>query len=289
MARRNRSRQGTVVINGFSGKEARNEVIALLLASGEADSRLLDLLIASGGDHQLSYRVQRFASSRHWKGEEEARHELYAGVEPRAMGPLSMFLFAEQEYALVLQHDFSRELRDPRFTEFVHLQRLVSWLALGRKPAELAREFQEHYARDKDDYYQAIGRFLFGLSSEEHILPLMTGPKQVCEIGYYLGFAARLRGDFTAASEWYAVVLSTGLRNNGEYGWAKRELENWRSLGTSRRLPLPSAEKPLLEQLYAQYYRLQLQEEFKLPAKGARVDLERLLISGEKADFRSPG
>lgn len=255
----------------------------------EAASRLLDLPIASGGDNQLSYRVQRYASSRHWKGEEEARQELYAGVEPRAMGPLSMFLFAEQEYVLVLQHDFSRELRDPRFTEFVHLQRLVSWLALGRKPAELAREFQEHYARDTGDYYHVIGRFLLGLSSEEHILPLMTGPKQVCEMGYYLGFAARLRGDFTAASEWYAVVLSTGLRNNGEYGWAKRELENWRSLGTSRRLPLPSAERPLLEQQYAQYYRLQLQEEFKLPAKGARVDLERLLTSGEKVDFRSPG
>ncbi len=59
--------------------------------------------------------------------------------------------------------------------------------------------------------------------------------KQRCEFAYYIGLAARLKGDFTQATQWYHLCRETLLRNNGEFHWAESELIWWMYMGIDNR------------------------------------------------------
>lgn len=150
----------------------------------------------------------------------------------------------------------------------------LAFLALGKKPESKAAEFERYYASPGKGHYNLAGRYLLGKSDAPSMLAAVTDMKKRCELSYYLGLGARLKGDFPAATKWYGVATSPGMENVGEHQWAFSELQNWKSLGTTRREALPGQEKITLERERAKRFRRQLKEKVVLPPKGSQAGLE---------------
>jgi tetratricopeptide (TPR) repeat protein len=123
----------------------------------------------------------------------------------------------------------------PETREFTWLQRLTAWLALERKPAELAKEFDDLYGEPSSLGYHAVGRFLLGRISRKDLLKEIRNEKQRCEYSYYIGLERRLKGQFAEAAQWYQICRETLQSSNGEFHWADIELDWWSKLGTEKR------------------------------------------------------
>ena len=252
-------------IREHGGEDVEVEALATRLAwTGRRDaaSAILTPLTTEDNQHAAYYRVMRFKVS--GRNDQQALDELYEGLDRKMLPMLVMAMFREQQFDLALMHDFSEDLKNPRLREFVPLFRLVSWLALGKMPAPMAREFEDHYSRASNDIYHTVGRFLLGKVDEDALLGEMNDPKSRCELAYYLGLGARLRGDFKTAGRWYAVCASTGMLNIGEFHWARRELENWRALGMAGRKALAGEEKAVLNELHKGRFLLEIEHSPKL-------------------------
>jgi tetratricopeptide (TPR) repeat protein len=172
-----------------------------------------------------------------WKGDEAAAFDyLQKSVPPKMHGPLTSVLFKQGLFDPIL-----KILREPdafpqKYREFLWLQKLMAWLALGKTPDSLAREFEAHYdGADSPDYYKAVGRFMLGKISQDTLLKRIRTRKQRCEFAYYIGFSQRVIDNFTEATHWYHLCRETLLSNNGEYHWASNELFWWGHMGTKRR------------------------------------------------------
>ena len=76
---------------------------------------------------------------------------------------------------------------------------------------------------------------LIGYISQSELLALLKTSKQRCEFSYYIGFAARAKGNFSEAANWYQICRETLLSNNGEFHWASEELFWWAHMGTHNR------------------------------------------------------
>ncbi|MBU0993311.1 MAG: hypothetical protein KJ737_12530 [Proteobacteria bacterium] len=171
---------------------------------------------------------------RNWKGEDQARKVLTPYFSPQLNGPLSMILFKEGLFDLLLSG-----LKEPNgyqqpYREFMWLMKLMAWQANG-KPEEYLPEFADHYNENSSDYYHAIGRYILGSLSQPELLNFIRNSKQLCEFAYYIGFFERMKGNFPEAANWYQISLETGLSNNGEYHWASDELFWWAHMGTANR------------------------------------------------------
>ena len=83
---------------------------------------------------------------------------------------------------------------------------------------------QNPYHTPSADYYHALRRHLLGKLSLDDLLGMIRTSKQRCEFAYYIGLAARLKGDFAQAAQWYHLCWETLLQNNGEFHWAENEL-----------------------------------------------------------------
>jgi tetratricopeptide (TPR) repeat protein len=191
----------------------------------------------AGGDmEELEKQVNLYKVLKGWKGKEAALQYLHGAVPPRLRFPLTMVLYKQGMFEVILQ-----ELRDPgtylaKYREFLWLQRLAAWLASGKKQTEMEEEFRRHYgSQGSSDSYQAIGCYLFGTMSRRQLLDLIKTPQQRCEFAYYIGLSERLQGNFPEAATWYHICRETTLQRNGEFHWASTEMFWWAHMGTRNR------------------------------------------------------
>jgi hypothetical protein len=192
----------------------------------------------------LEKSVSIYKVLKKWKGEEEGLNYLHAAVPQRMRAPLTIFLFKNGLFELILVC-----LKDPKgypqpHQEFYWLQRLIAWLALNKSPGDLEKEFVSHYEeslwkkltqKNSFDYYHTIGRYLLGMVSQEELLGFVKTPKQRCEFTYYIGLSERLKSNFPDAANWYQICRETLLQDNGEFHWASDELFWWAHMGTENR------------------------------------------------------
>ncbi|MBU1055565.1 MAG: tetratricopeptide repeat protein [Proteobacteria bacterium] len=205
-------------------KVKRPEIAYWLLTKVKAATRM----------QQLENTVNIYKVLRKWKGVDQAGKFLAPNLTPQSMGPLSMILFKEGQFDLILT-----ELKNPNdyqedFREFMWLMKLMAWQACNQPEQDLP-EFTRHYENNSPDYYHSIGKYMMGLISRSDLLRLIKSPKQRCEFLYYIGFSERMKGNFREAANWYQICLETGLSNNGEYHWASDELFWWAHMGTTNR------------------------------------------------------
>jgi tetratricopeptide (TPR) repeat protein len=196
--------------------------------------KILTKAPAGGHMQQLENCINKYKVVRKWKGEDEARKLLAPYVSPQLHGPLSIILFKEGLFDLILT-----EIKDPdhypqKHREFMWLLKLMAWQAC-KKPDQYLSEFTSHYNKSSSDYYHFIGKYMMGKISRSELLQLIKTPKQRCEFAYYIGFSERMNGNFHDAANWYQICLETGLSNNGEYHWAADELFWWAHMGTKNR------------------------------------------------------
>ncbi|MDY6952160.1 MAG: hypothetical protein SWE60_11655 [Thermodesulfobacteriota bacterium] len=175
-----------------------------------------------------------------WKGKDEATAYLRKRVLPEDKGGLLGVLYQHGLFSTILEEVGDPDDYPPMQREFIWLQTLIAWLASDKEPMDLEWTFKEHYETKSSDYYRDIGRYLLGEISLDELLRLIRSAKQRCEFAYYIGLAARLKGDFAQATQWYQVCRETLLYNNGEFHWAADELYWWAHMGIENRHRLVS-------------------------------------------------
>jgi len=184
---------------------------------------------------RLELAVAKYEVIRQWKGEKAARHSLFQMVPPQVLGQLTMVLFKKGHFPLVMAVLENPDSFQKPYREFLWLLKLMAWLAEDNQPAGLQNEFYRHYHTKSKDHYHAIGRFMLGKVTRADLLALIKTSKQRCEFSYYIGFAERVRGNFSEAANWYQICRETMLSNNGEFHWASTELFWWAHTGTRNR------------------------------------------------------
>ncbi len=93
-----------------------------------------------------------------------------------------LMLYKDRMFAAVLFSEGLHEstlaiLDEPdsfsRYREFVRLQKLMAWLAMGQKPENLKSVFNRHYQKKTSDYYYSIGQYLIGIIELESLLQFL--------------------------------------------------------------------------------------------------------------------
>lgn len=197
---------------------------------------------------RLETNVSIYQVLKDWKGEKEALEYLHKAVPGEMRGPLTMVLYKQGLFGPILMELENPDAFPPLYREYVWLQRLIAWLALGKENNELANQIRDHYNQnwlqrqvaslsDKEtsNYYYDIGRYLLGMISRDELLAMLKTLKQRCEFSYYVGLSERLKNNFTEAAYWYHVCQETLLQNNGEFHWASEEVFWWAHMGTKNR------------------------------------------------------
>ena len=196
-------------------------------------------MIADLRDPTTMWDIERGVDAYHilreWKGKQAASEYLGKRIPPGLKGPLLIVLYKSGHYETILEEAGDPASYGIEHEEFVWLQKLLAWLALERKPAELGPGFDAHYRGAVADKYHAIGRYMLGLISRDALLDTVRAAKDRCEFAYYIGFSERLKGNFADAAQWYQLCKETRLQNNGELHWAADELSAWAHLGTDNR------------------------------------------------------
>ncbi|MFQ6078884.1 MAG: tetratricopeptide repeat protein, partial [Thermodesulfobacteriota bacterium] len=184
---------------------------------------------------RLQKNVDMYKVLKDWKGQEEAIKYLHKATPEHLKVQLTMLLYKSGLFDLILTELSDPQTYPPRYEEFLWLQRLMAWLALGKKPSGLEGKMIAHYRGSSSDYYFDIGRYLLGMVSRDELLISMKFSKQRCEFAYYIGLSERLKANFPEAANWYHLCLETLLQKNGEFHWAYNELFWWSRMGTGNR------------------------------------------------------
>lgn len=200
----------------------------------------------NGFMQQLERETNAYVALKAQKGADEAWTQFMRNIPEKARGPLTMVLLSDGLYEELLRisenlDGFSNEER-----ECVRLERLLAWISLERKPANLSDSFEKAYATSNSDVYHTAGRYILGKITLKEVMEAIKTPKQRCEMAYYIGLAQRLQGKFYDAALWYQICRETLLQNNGEYHWASNELYWWTRLGLDNRSRLPSKDRETL-------------------------------------------
>jgi hypothetical protein len=184
--------------------------------------------------------VAAYGFLRRSAGLEAASAHFRSSVPPQLRGPALMVMFSRGEYEGLLAEVGDPAGYGPQYAEFIWLQALIASLAHDGAAPAWAEPLRTHYAGPASpELYFAIGSFLQGALSQEQLLARIANADERCEVAYYLGLAARLRGDYPAATGWYQIAMQTGQEKNGEYHWAGDELFFWSRLGMENRHRLP--------------------------------------------------
>lgn len=184
---------------------------------------------------RLELAVTIYEVFRQWKGEEPARNYLTKAVTPQQHGLLAMILFKRGYFTFLIDLIENPNSFQPQYREFIWLLKTMAWIAENEEPAGLRHQIYAHYKSGSRDYYHEIGRYMLGHISQAELLTLLKTSKQRCEFSYYIGFAARAKGNFSEAANWYQICRETLLSNNGEFHWASKELYWWAHMGTHNR------------------------------------------------------
>lgn len=238
---------------GQAPKERVLKVVDALLAGGAPENEIKGLALQCfQKDHELAYEIMsRMPASnpmmmlwkvvglypilKDWQGEEAADKFFDQNVPPQAMGPLSMLLYNNGLYELLLRKLPDPDSYPPPHREFTWLEKILAWEALDRKPEGFAKDIAEHYKQPSTDYYNTLARFILGQVKLEELLDIVATSKQRCEFAYYIGFSRRMAKEYEEAANWYYICLETQLINNGELHWAMEELFWWGHLGAKHR------------------------------------------------------
>jgi hypothetical protein len=201
---------------------------------------------------RLEQIVDLYKVMREWKGQKQALDYLNKAVPSNMRLQLGMALYRKGVYEVILTGLDKSVAIKPAHKEYLWLQRLISWLALEKNPADLEKEFIAHYkqgwldkikskmsGKNSYQYYNAIGRYLLGMISRDELLTRIKTPKQRCEFAYYIGLRQRLKSNFPEAANWYQLSRETLLPNNAEFHWASDEIFWWAHMGTKNRHRLP--------------------------------------------------
>jgi hypothetical protein len=211
---------------------------------------------AFGG--RLEHFVNIYKVLKNWKGESEAFKYLQSVVSAQMKMPLTMILSKNGLFDLILT-----ELNDPGSypstqKEFLWLQRLIAWLAMGKKPADIETQLIDHYKEKwlerlsgtkTSDHYHTIGQYLLGTISRQKLLSLIQVPKQRCLFSYYIGLSERLKSHFPEATNWYHLCQETLFQNTEEIQKAGEELFWWAQLGVKNRNRLIGDDRDLSARL----------------------------------------
>lgn len=207
--------------------EAGRMEAAFAVASGLRDPR------SEGLDVHLG--VDAYGILRDWKGGKAAMDYLRARVPAGSKAVLMLALHRRGYYDAVLEQMGDPAALGPVWQENMWLQKLLAWLALERKPAGLAAEFDAHYGTPMSNKYHASGRYLLGMISRDDLLDQARLPKDRCEFAYYIGFSERMKGNYAEAAQWYHLCRETLLDKNGEFHFASDELLSWAFMGIDNR------------------------------------------------------
>jgi len=199
---------------------------------------------------RLQKSVSMYKVLKDWKGQEEATKYLHKATPEHLKALLTMLLLKSGLFDLALIELRDPQTYPPRHGEYLWLQRLIAWQALGKKPSGLEREMIAHYKGSSSDYYHDIGRYLLGMVSRDELLSSMKISKQRCEFAYYIGLSERLKANFPEAANWYHLCLETLMQNNGEFHLAYNELCWWSHMGMEKRHRLLSDDIRTYRQLY---------------------------------------
>jgi len=205
-------------------KEKRPEISYLIMSGVSYPNPMLE----------FENKIDQYNMLKQWQGQEAAQVILSPYLSPKLDSRLSLILFKEGMFDILLteiKYPDDYPLRD---REFMWLMKLMAWL-VNEKPGSYHEELTQHYEQPGSDYYHSIGSYLMGKLPLRDLLALIRTPKQRCEFAYYIGFSYRMKNDFATAANWYQICLETGLTNNGEYHWASDELFWWAHIGTKNR------------------------------------------------------
>jgi hypothetical protein len=144
---------------------------------------------------------------------------------PMVAGMAAMALYEEKHYDL-LWDLIPTPVPEPH-ADFVWLMRAAASLQVGPGRDPHRAELEAYYRSRRGGYYDAIGRYLMGMTNEKDVLGLVSAPDSRCEVAYYLGLKAESEGRFADASDWYRVTVETGLTRNHEHRWALNTLYLW--------------------------------------------------------------
>jgi hypothetical protein len=149
------------------------------------------------------------------------------------MNHASIIFYRRREWHLLW--DLIPEPERGPYASSVWLYRAAAAVQEGFTNHPRRNQLLAYYARGSADPYDIMGRHLVGLASEAELLAIVTAPDRLCEVAYYLGLRAAAEGRYAAASDWLRIVHETGLRNEGEYGWAASLLNGWKTDGVLTR------------------------------------------------------
>jgi tetratricopeptide (TPR) repeat protein len=199
--------------------------------------------------------VAAYKLLRSWKGKEAARRYLRQRTTPAQAHLLTIALRAQGLSEEVLEDAGEPDAASAQYREFMWLQKVAAWLDEERKIEHLGARLQNHYDRTIKDHYHYLGRFLMGYMALDELATHIDGPKQRCEFAYYAGLAARMKGNFAEAANWYHVAVETQAESTPEFHWARTELLQWTRVGTDRRnrllrddIAVPAAETADIEE-----------------------------------------
>jgi hypothetical protein len=198
----------------------------------ETAFRMVDLL-GGEGQSEIARLLKGYYYLKRWKGESEAlpwlKRRLPEGLPD---GVLGMLIYNEQEddllWTLIDDPD------DEPGGEYIWLLRAAA--AVRSKNAALLKRVGDEY-RGTGTFYDKVTNYLRGTLSEDDLLAAINNGKRLCEGGYFIGLKAQADGDLRKASDWFQIVLNTGLMNNGEYHWAFSQAYDLKNRARSLSIP----------------------------------------------------
>jgi hypothetical protein len=206
------------------------------LGKNELAFEMLSRLKGSPGE-QINFWIWGYHQLKIFKGKDVAVQWMKKVLPPPMFGFASMIVYEDDEYDLLW--DVLVNADTPDDLAFLWLMRAAAATQSGVEKYPHWNDLVEHYRKIDHGYYESIGRFLVGLSTEEETRVLITEPKKLCEVAYYIGLRAEVEGRYEDASDWYRASIETALDMNGEYRWSLDKLQRWKQAGKSlKRLAL---------------------------------------------------
>ena len=179
--------------------------------------------------------VDSYIALKKYKGKKQAQKYIHKALNREHLEALVLVFHEKGQFDLILDYLDKPQDFPMKSSEYLWLQKVAAWIALGKKPSHLRGEITVHYQIYSRDYHHTIGRYLTGMATKDQLLGMMQTPRQRCEFSYYIGLSERLRGNYEEAAKWYQLCLETLLKDTNEYNYALEELSRWSRIGTNNR------------------------------------------------------
>ncbi|WNG18745.1 hypothetical protein F0U63_31715 [Cystobacter fuscus] len=181
----------------------------------------------------LFRQLQTYQILARQKSKAEALEWLRPRVDPSLRGIyLATIAFELHEDALLWEYVQSPP-EGADHAAYVWLLKAASSLRTHDDNPEHRRALEEYFRAERPGFYQQVGRYLLGLTSEEEVLALAKRPDEQQELPYFLALKAQAERRYEDAATWYSAAVEQGLPPEGEYQWSYVQLWHWRGLELS--------------------------------------------------------